>query len=41
MPEAVMASMTSPEQGAQHECSSTLRRPAGSSSVGRTSWDMA
>ena len=36
-----MASMTSPEQGAQQECISTLLRPAGRSSLGRTSSDMA
>ncbi|CUR80146.1 hypothetical protein BN2910_34670 [Achromobacter xylosoxidans] len=35
-----MASMTSPEQGAQHECNSTLLRPTGRSSLGRTNSDM-
>ena len=35
MPEAWIASMTSPEQGAQHECSSSLSAPFGSVSCGR------
>jgi hypothetical protein len=35
MPEAVMASMTSPEQGAQQECNKTFLRDSGKESVGR------
>jgi hypothetical protein len=36
MPEASIASITSPEHGAQQECSSTFFAPFGGTSVGRT-----
>lgn len=35
MPDAVMASMTSPEQGAQQECINTFLRLSGSCRTGR------
>src|SRR3546814_16919450 len=41
MPEAVMASMTSPEQGAQQECISTFLRLSGKASWGRLTSVMA
>ena len=36
MPEASMASITSPEQGAQQECSNTFLWPSGGVRVGRS-----
>lgn len=36
MPLAIMASMTSPEQGAQHECNSTFLCPLGGVKIGRS-----